>query len=55
MRLAGSDDARQGGDGQRADGGQVVEDIPAELLQDPRWPRSGFTDRGRDGCRVPLP
>jgi len=32
-----------------------VEDIPAELLQDPRWPRSGFTDRGRDGCRVPLP
>uniref|UniRef100_A0AAU2JZL9 Glycoside hydrolase family 13 protein n=1 Tax=Streptomyces sp. NBC_00049 TaxID=2903617 RepID=A0AAU2JZL9_9ACTN len=32
-----------------------VEDIPAELLQDPRWARSGHTDRGRDGCRVPLP
>ncbi|WP_371619082.1 glycoside hydrolase family 13 protein [Streptomyces sp. NBC_00454] len=32
-----------------------VEDIAAELIQDPRWPRSGFTDRGRDGCRVPLP
>ncbi|MFG2749652.1 glycoside hydrolase family 13 protein [Streptomyces xanthophaeus] len=32
-----------------------VEDIPAALLQDPRWPRSGYTDRGRDGCRVPLP
>ncbi|WP_155372336.1 glycoside hydrolase family 13 protein [Catellatospora vulcania] len=32
-----------------------VEDIPAELLQDPRWLRSGHTDRGRDGCRVPLP
>jgi len=23
--------------------------------QDPVWPRSGFTERGRDGCRVPLP
>jgi len=32
-----------------------VEDLPAELLQDPRWQRSGLTDRGRDGCRVPLP
>ncbi|MEV4414240.1 glycoside hydrolase family 13 protein [Catellatospora sp. NPDC049609] len=32
-----------------------VEDIPDALLQDPRWLRSGFTDRGRDGCRVPLP
>ncbi|GHJ49508.1 alpha-glucosidase [Catellatospora sp. TT07R-123] len=32
-----------------------VQDIAAELLQDPRWLRSGFTDRGRDGCRVPLP
>ena len=32
-----------------------VEDIPEALLQDPRWPRSGYTDRGRDGCRVPLP
>jgi alpha-glucosidase len=32
-----------------------VEDIPDELLQDPVWERSGHTDRGRDGCRVPLP
>ncbi|MET8679792.1 glycoside hydrolase family 13 protein [Streptomyces sp. NPDC004647] len=32
-----------------------VEDLPEELLQDPTWERSGRTDRGRDGCRVPLP
>ncbi|MFD9226084.1 glycoside hydrolase family 13 protein [Streptomyces sp. NPDC060064] len=32
-----------------------VEDLPEELLQDPIWRRSGHTDRGRDGCRVPLP
>jgi alpha-glucosidase len=32
-----------------------VEDIPDDLLQDPFWERSGHTDRGRDGCRVPLP
>ena len=32
-----------------------VEDIPAELLDDPTWERSGHTRRGRDGCRVPLP
>jgi alpha-glucosidase len=32
-----------------------VEDIPLDQLQDPTWERSGFTDRGRDGCRVPLP
>ena len=32
-----------------------VEDLPAELLQDPTWERSGHTVRGRDGCRVPLP
>ncbi|MCU1495612.1 MAG: alpha-glucosidase [Acidimicrobiaceae bacterium] len=32
-----------------------VEDLPDELLQDPIWERSGRTDRGRDGCRVPLP
>jgi alpha-glucosidase len=24
-------------------------------LQDPVWRRSGFSNRGRDGCRVPLP
>jgi alpha-glucosidase len=32
-----------------------VEDIDDELIQDPTWERSGYTDRGRDGCRVPLP
>ncbi|MEY9835271.1 glycoside hydrolase family 13 protein [Streptacidiphilus sp. EB103A] len=32
-----------------------VEDIPDELRQDPTWVRSGHVDRGRDGCRVPLP
>lgn len=32
-----------------------VDDIPEELLQDPIWERSGHTNRGRDGCRVPLP
>ncbi|GAA1895616.1 glycoside hydrolase family 13 protein [Streptomyces sodiiphilus] len=32
-----------------------VEDLPEELLQDPKWERSGHTVRGRDGCRVPLP
>jgi len=32
-----------------------VEDLPAEALQDPTWERSGRTDRGRDGSRVPIP
>jgi alpha-glucosidase len=32
-----------------------VEDLPEDLLQDPTWERAGHTDRGRDGCRVPLP
>ncbi|HEY0812206.1 MAG TPA: glycoside hydrolase family 13 protein [Pseudonocardia sp.] len=32
-----------------------VEDLPEDVLQDPTWVRSGHTDRGRDGCRVPLP
>jgi alpha-glucosidase len=32
-----------------------IEDLPEELLQDPTWLRSGGTDRGRDGCRVPMP
>jgi alpha-glucosidase len=30
-------------------------DLPDEMLQDPVWRRSGYTDRGRDGCRVPIP
>ncbi len=32
-----------------------VEDIPSDSRQDPTWAQSGFTDPGRDGCRVPLP
>jgi alpha-glucosidase len=32
-----------------------VQDIPDELRQDPIWARTGGTDPGRDGCRVPLP
>jgi alpha-glucosidase len=30
-------------------------ELPDEVLQDPTWERSGHTDRGRDGERVPLP
>ncbi len=30
-------------------------DLPDEVLQDPTWERSGRTERGRDGCRVPMP
>ncbi len=29
--------------------------LPDEVRQDPIWFRSGGTQRGRDGCRVPLP
>ncbi|WP_166356124.1 glycoside hydrolase family 13 protein [Phytoactinopolyspora limicola] len=32
-----------------------VIDLPDEALQDPVWERSQHTERGRDGCRVPLP
>ncbi|GLW68417.1 alpha-glucosidase [Kitasatospora phosalacinea] len=32
-----------------------VEDLPLDRLQDPMHFRSGGTDPGRDGCRVPLP
>jgi alpha-glucosidase len=32
-----------------------VEDLPVEVLDDPVWEQSGHTDRGRDGCRVPIP
>src|SRR3954469_14635406 len=32
-----------------------VEDLPDEALRDPMWERSGHTERGRAGCRVPLP
>ncbi len=30
-------------------------DIPEDRITDPMWRMSGFTDVGRDGCRVPLP
>ncbi|MFP5332335.1 MAG: glycoside hydrolase family 13 protein [Acidimicrobiia bacterium] len=32
-----------------------VHDLPTEVLEDPVWVRSGYTEKGRDGCRVPLP
>ncbi|KDF01468.1 alpha-amylase [Mycolicibacterium aromaticivorans JS19b1 = JCM 16368] len=30
-------------------------DLPDAALQDPVWERSKHTERGRDGCRVPMP
>jgi alpha-glucosidase len=32
-----------------------VWDLPEEVLDDPVWENSGHTNRGRDGCRVPIP
>jgi len=32
-----------------------VTDLPDEVLQDPTFRRTGGAERGRDGCRVPLP
>lgn len=32
-----------------------VADLPRDSLQDPIWLRTGGTEKGRDGCRVPLP
>lgn len=32
-----------------------VADLPAEVLTDPMATRSGGVEKGRDGCRVPLP
>jgi alpha-glucosidase len=32
-----------------------VPDIEPRYLQDPTWERSEHRDKGRDGCRVPLP
>lgn len=32
-----------------------VRDIPEDRLEDPRWNMSNKIDKGRDGCRVPLP
>ncbi|MEO6144585.1 MAG: alpha-amylase family glycosyl hydrolase, partial [Dermatophilaceae bacterium] len=30
-------------------------DLPDDVRQDPVWERSGHTERGRDGARVPMP
>lgn len=32
-----------------------IDDLPESALQDPVWERSGHSERGRDGCRVPMP
>jgi len=32
-----------------------VEDLPVDVLRDPGWELSDHTERGRDGCRVPIP
>lgn len=32
-----------------------VLDLPADARQDPIWVRSGGSELGRDGCRVPMP
>ena len=32
-----------------------VADLAPQYLQDPTWERSEHHDKGRDGCRVPLP
>jgi alpha-glucosidase len=32
-----------------------VLDLPPHVRQDPLWVRSGGTELGRDGCRVPIP
>lgn len=32
-----------------------VWDLPIDVLDDPTWERSGHTEKGRDGCRVPIP
>lgn len=34
---------------------EEIEDLSDEVRQDPAWAQSGFTDVGRDGCRIPLP
>ena len=32
-----------------------VWDLPADVLDDPVWESSGHEQKGRDGCRVPMP
>lgn len=34
---------------------EEIEDVPDDMRQDPTWAQSGYTDVGRDGCRIPLP
>ena len=34
---------------------EEVQDIPVNKLQDPTWVQSGGSEKGRDGCRVPMP
>ncbi|MFI6865698.1 glycoside hydrolase family 13 protein [Nocardia sp. NPDC050406] len=34
---------------------EEVEDLPGAARRDPTWAQSGYTDVGRDGCRVPIP
>lgn len=34
---------------------EEIENLPAAARQDPTWAQSGYTDVGRDGCRIPLP
>ena len=39
----------------RSSGSRRRPQLPHELRQDPTWARSGHTNPGRDGCRVPIP
>jgi len=32
-----------------------VHDLPEGVIDDPVWERSGHSEKGRDGCRVPIP
>ena len=32
-----------------------VHDLPDAVIDDPVWERSGHKEKGRDGCRVPIP
>ncbi len=32
-----------------------VHDLPEAVIDDPVWERSGHVEKGRDGCRVPIP
>jgi alpha-glucosidase len=32
-----------------------VVDLSPDVLDDPTWRQSGHTEKGRDGCRVPIP